>query len=166
MGKTSLLAGMIKAGYKGVGFLNQTRRRDEFRTLWIACDGSSARFKSVYEEIGLNAEMVDVIGGDIEQGLTSWKFTIPNLILLRKLIEDKKKNYGLVVFDSLKGMLSGSGYNFCDNEHSDAICQFLREIICEPFQVASVLINHLSTDGKKGSGAQRMGRSMCRECRN
>ena len=50
MGKTSLLAGMIKAGYKGVGFLDEVRHRDKFKTLWIACDGGSSRFKSVYEE--------------------------------------------------------------------------------------------------------------------
>ena len=43
MGKTSLLAGMIKAGYHGVGFLNQTRHRPKFRTLWVCCDGGASR---------------------------------------------------------------------------------------------------------------------------
>ena len=39
MGKTSLLAGMVKAGFQGVGFLNKTQcHRDKFRTLWITCD--------------------------------------------------------------------------------------------------------------------------------
>lgn len=93
MGKTSLLAGMIKAGYKGVGFLDEVRHRDKFKTLWIACDGGSSRFKSVYEEFGLTPEMVDVIGGDIQQGLTNWKWTIPDIVLL---IEDylKSNEYG------------------------------------------------------------------------
>ncbi len=160
MGKTSLLAGMIKAGYKGVGFLNHVRHRDKFRTLWIACDGSSARFKSVYDDMGLDPKMVDVLGGDLKQGLTNWKWNIPNLILLRKILEDKDKNYGLVVFDSVKGMLSGTGFKYIDNEHADSICQFLREIIGEPLGMACVLINHLSNDGKAGSGAKRWGEAV------
>ena len=160
MGKTSLLAGMIKSGYKGIGFLNHTRRRNKFRTLWIACDGSSSRFKSVYEDMGLNPEMVDVLGGDLKQGLTNWKWNIPNLILLRKILEDQEKNYGLVVFDSVKGMLSGTGFKYIDNEHADSICQFLREIIGEPLGMACVLINHLSNDGKAGSGAKRWGEAV------
>ena len=52
---------MIKAGFYGKGFLNQTRHRD-FRTLWVSCDGGSSRWKAVYDDMGLNPEMVDVIG--------------------------------------------------------------------------------------------------------
>ena len=104
--------------------------------------------------------MVDVLGGDLKQGLTNWKWNIPNLILLRKILEDKDKNYGLVVFDSVKGMLSGTGFKYIDNEHADSICQFLREIIGEPLGMACVLINHLSNDGKAGSGAKRWGEAV------
>ena len=107
MGKTSLLAGMIRAGFHGKGFLDQTRPREKFRTLWISCDGGSSRFKSVYDSMGLTPEMVDVLGGDIKQGLTPWKWTIPDIVYL---IEEhlNKKKYGLVVFDSLKGMLANT----------------------------------------------------------
>ena len=159
MGKTSLLAGMIKAGYHGVGFLNQTRHRPKFRTLWISCDGGSSRWKSTYEEMGLTPEMVDTIGGDIKQGLTPWKWTIPDIVYL---IEEhlKKKKYGMVVFDSLKGMLANSGFDYCNNEHSDSIVQFMREIISEPFDLASVLINHMGNDAKSGSGAKRWGEAV------
>ena len=158
MGKTSLLAGMIKAGHKGVGFLNQSTHRDSFRTLWVSCDGGSSRFKSVYDDMGLSPEMVDVIGADKEQGLTNWKWTIPNLIQLREQLE--KERYGLVVFDPVKGMMSSTGFKYTDNEHADSICQFLREIIAEPFGVAVVLLNHLSTDGSAGSGAKRWGEAV------
>ena len=81
--------------------------------------------------------MVDVIGGDIQQGLTNWKWTIPDIVLL---IEDylKSNEYGLVVFDSVKGMLANTGFQYTDNEHADSICQFLREIIAEPFGLAVV----------------------------
>jgi len=157
MGKTSLLAGMIKAGFYGKGFLNQTRHRDSFRTLWVSCDGGSSRWKAVYDDMGLNPEMVDVIGADKKQGLTNWKWTIPDLIELRKQLEDKSKNYGLVVFDPIKGMMSSTGFKFTENEHACSIIQFLREIVAEPFGVAVVLLNHLSTDGKAGSGAKRWG---------
>ena len=156
MGKTSLLAGMIRAGFHGKGFLDQTRPREKFRTLWISCDGGSSRFKSVYDSMGLTPEMVDVLGGDIKQGLTPWKWTIPDIVYL---IEEhlNKKKYGLVVFDSLKGMLANTGFSYCDNEHSDSIVQFLREIIAEPFELASVIINHMGTDAKSASGAKRWG---------
>ena len=156
MGKTSLLAGMIRAGFHGKGFLDQTRPREKFRTLWISCDGGSSRFKSVYDSMGLTPEMVDVLGGDIKQGLTPWKWTIPDIVYL---IEEhlNKKKYGLVVFDSLKGMLANTGFSYCDNEHSDSIVQFLREIIAEPFELASVIINHMGTDTKSASGAKRWG---------
>ena len=159
MGKTSLLAGMIKAGSKGVGFLNQVRHREKFKVLWIACDGGSSRFKSVYEDFGLTPEMVDVIGGDIKQGLTNWKWTIPDIVLL---IEDylKREKYGLIVFDSVKGMLANTGFQYTDNEHADSICQFLREIIGEPFGVAIGLINHLGTDNRSASGAKRWGEAV------
>ena len=160
MGKTSLLAGMVKAGFYGKGFLNQVRHRDKFRTLWIACDGGSSRFKSVYQEMGLNPKMVDVWGGDIQQGLTNWKWTIPNLVLLVEKLKEENNNYGMIVFDSLKGMLANTGFGYTDNEHADSICQFLREIIAEPFGVANVLINHLSNDGKAGSGAKRWGEAV------
>ena len=160
MGKTSLLAGMIRAGYKGVGFLNQTRHRDPFRTLWVSCDGGSSRWKAVYDDMGLDPSMVDTIGADREQGLTNWKWTIPNLIKLRSQLEKKDKNYGLVVFDPVKGMMSSTGFKYTDNEHADSICQFLREIIAEPFGVAVVLLNHLSTDGTAGSGAKRWGEAV------
>ena len=160
MGKTSLLAGMVKAGFNGVGFLNQVRHRPKFRTLWIACDGGSSRFKNVYEDMGLNPAMVDVWGGDIKQGLTNWKWTIPNLVLLVEKLRDQNNNYGMVVFDSLKGMLANTGFQFTDNEHADSICQFLREIIAEPFGVANILINHLSTDKSAGSGAKRWGEAV------
>ena len=156
MGKTSLLAGMIRAGFHGKGFLDQTRPREKFRTLWISCDGGSSRFKSVYDSMGLTPEMVDVLGGDIKQGLTPWKWTIPDIVYL---IEEhlNKKKYGLVVFDSVKGMLANTGFSYCDNEHSDSIVQFLREIIAEPFELASVIINHMGTDAKSASGAKRWG---------
>ena len=159
MGKTSLLAGMIKAGSKGVGFLNQVRHREKFKVLWIACDGGSSRFKSVYEDFGLTPDMVDVIGGDIKQGLTNWKWTIPDIVLL---IEDylKREKYGLIVFDSVKGMLANTGFQYTDNEHADSICQFLREIIGEPFGVAIGLINHLGTDNRSASGAKRWGEAV------
>ena len=161
MGKTSLLAGMVKAGFQGVGFLNKTQcPRDKFRTLWIACDGGSSRFKSVYQDMGLNPEMVDVWGGDIQQGLTNWKWTIPNLVLLIEKLSDENSNYGMIVFDSLKGMLANTGFAYTDNEHSDSINQFLREIVAEPFGLACVLINHLSNDGKAGSGAKRWGETV------
>ena len=62
MGKTSLLAGMIRAGYKGVGFLNQTRHRDSFRTLWVSCDGGSSRFKSVSQSRSGGVKAVEVSG--------------------------------------------------------------------------------------------------------
>ena len=158
MGKTSLLAGMIKAGYKGVGFLNQTRHREPFRTLWVSCDGGSSRWKAVYDDMGLDDSMVDVIGADREQGLTNWKWTIPNLIELRRLLE--KEKYGLVVFDPIKGMMSSTGFKYTDNEHADSICMYLREIIAEPFDLSVVLLNHLSTDGSAGSGAKRWGEAV------
>ena len=102
--------------------------------------------------------MVDVLGGDLKQGLTNWKWTIPNLIQLREQLE--KNKYGLVVFDPVKGMMSSTGFKYTDNEHADSICQFLREIIAEPFGVAVVLLNHLSTDGSAGSGAKRWGEAV------
>mgnify|MGYP001166271770 FL=1 len=159
MGKTSLLAGMIKAGYHGIGFLNQTRHRPKFRTLWISCDGGASRWKATYDELGLTPEMVDTIGGDIKQAKTPWKWIIPDIV---QLIEDhlKKKEYGLVVFDSLKGMMANSGFSYCDNEHSDSIVQFMREIIAEPFGLACVLINHMGTDNKSASGAKRWGEAV------
>ena len=160
MGKTSLLGGMIKAGYKGVGFLNQVRHREPFRTLWIACDGGSSRVKSVYKDLGLTPEMVDIIGADTKQGLTSWKWTIPNLVYLIERLKNKEKNYGFLVFDSLKGMLANTGYDYTSNEHADSICQFLREIIAEPFGVAPALINHLGSNEKAGSGAKRWGEAV------
>ena len=160
MGKTSLLAGMIKAGFYGKGFLNQTRHREKFRTLWVSCDGGSSRWKAVYDDMGLTPEMVDVIGADKKQGLTNWKWTIPDLIELRKHLEDKSKNYGMVVFDPIKGMMSSTGFKYTENEHACSIIQFLREIVAEPFGVAVVLLNHLSTDGKAGSGAKRWGEAV------
>ena len=159
MGKTSLLAGMIKAGYHGVGFLNQTRHRPKFRTLWVCCDGGASRWKATYDELGLTPEMVDTIGGDIKQGLTPWKWTIPDLVYL---IEEhlKQKEYGLVVFDSVKGMMANTGFDYCNNEHSDSIVQFTREILSEPYGLASVLINHMGTDSKSASGAKRWGEAV------
>tara|TARA_R100000353_G_scaffold3457_1_gene5425 strand:- start:380 stop:1135 length:756 start_codon:yes stop_codon:yes gene_type:complete len=104
--------------------------------------------------------MVDVWGGDIQQGLTNWKWTIPNLVLLVEKLSDENSNYGMIVFDSLKGMLANTGFAYTDNEHSDSINQFLREIVAEPFGLACVLINHLSNDGKAGSGAKRWGETV------
>ena len=145
----------LTGGLGRVGFLNHSRHRNKFSTLWVSCDGGSSRFKSVYDDMGLSPEMVDVIGADRDQGLTNWKWTIPNLIELREQLQ--KKNYGLVEFHPVKGMMSSTGFKYTDNEHADSICQFLREIIAEPFGVANVLINHLSNDGKAGSGARRWG---------
>ena len=56
--------------------------------------------------------------------------------------------------------MSSTGFKYTDNEHADSICQFLREIIAEPFGVAVVLLNHLSTDGSAGSGAKRWGEAV------
>ena len=75
------------------------------KAIKISCDGGASRWKATYDELGLTPEMVDTIGGDIKQAKTPWKWIIPDIV---QLIEDhlKKKKYGLVVFDSLKGMMA------------------------------------------------------------
>ena len=118
---------------------------------------STSRFKAAYNDAGLDKTMVDVWGGDTKQGRTNFKFTIPNLIKLRKQLEIKEKNYGACVFDSVKGMLANTGFKYENNEQVEIICQYLREIIAEPIGIANVLINHLGADGVSGSGAKRWG---------
>ena len=85
------------------------------------------RIRTCYVDVGLNTKMVDVWGGDIQQGRTNFKFTIPHLIKLRKQLESNEKNYGLCVFDSVKGMLANSGFKYTQNEHAELISNTLEK---------------------------------------
>jgi len=154
-GKTSLVGGMIKAGYREKGFLDQVRHRPKFTTLFIQSDGGASRFLEVYEELGLSEEMVETWGGDVAQGKKNWKLDIPNIIQLKERCE--RGDIGLIAIDSVIGMLSSSPFKYTDNDQVDIINQFLREIILEPYGIALVLLSHMNAQRTDASGAQRWG---------
>ena len=153
-GKTSLACGMIRAGFNKVGFLDQVRKRERFESLFIMSDGGACRFTEVYNETGLEPEMVKVWAADLKQGKTNWKCNLRGLIKLHKYLKNKPQTK-LVFIDSVISMMSNSGFKYIDNEMVDLMVQFLREIICEPLGVSIILLSHVGTDGVSSSGAKR-----------
>ena len=154
-GKTSLVGGMVKCGHKKKGFLDQTRHRDSFKTLFIQSDGGASRFLEVYEQLNLTPDMVEVWGGDFAQGKKNFKLDIPGIIQIYERC--KEGDIGCIAIDSVKGMLSSSPFSYKDNDQVDVIAQFLREIVLEPLSIGLILLSHMNAQGRDASGAQRWG---------
>ena len=153
-GKTSLACGMVRSGFKKVGFLDQVRKRDKFESLMIMSDGGANRFKEVYDQIKLTPEMVTVWASDNKQAKANWKCDLKDLIKLHKYLKNNPQKK-LVIIDSVISMLSGTAFEYRDNTEVDLIVDFLRPIIAEPLGVSIILLSHLSTDKAASSGAKR-----------
>ena len=158
-GKTALALGMTKALIKGTGFLDQQVGREPQSVLYINTDAGAGRFKSAFEELNMDSdqrftsgEWLTVWAPDASQGKEGWSASLSNFIALREAIEDG--GYGVVIIDSVKGMLSGTGYDYQDNQTVNQMVKMLREVIAMPCECAVVLINHKGTDEKEGAGAK------------
>ena len=158
-GKTALALGMTKALIKGTGFLDQQVGRDPQSVLYINTDAGAGRFKSAFEELNMDSdqlftsgEWLTVWAPDAFQGKEGWTASLSNFIALREAIEEG--GYGVVIIDSVKGMLSGTGYDYQDNQTVNQMVKMLREVIAMPCECAVVLINHKGTDEKEGAGAK------------
>ena len=158
-GKTALALGMTKALIKGTGFLDQQVPHEPARVLYINTDAGAGRFKSAFEELNMDSdqrftsgEWLTVWAPDASQGKEGWSASLSNFIALREAIEDG--GYGVVIIDSVKGMLSGTGYDYQDNQTVNQMVKMLREVIAMPCGCAVVLINHKGTDEKEGAGAK------------
>ena len=158
-GKTALALGMTKALIKGTGFLDQQVGREPQSVLYINTDAGAGRFKSAFEELNMDSdqrftsgEWLTIWAPDASQGKEGWSASLSNFIALREAIEDG--GYGVVIIDSVKGMLSGTGYDYQDNQTVNQMVKMLREVIAMPCECAVVLINHKETDEKEGAGAK------------
>ena len=158
-GKTALALGMTKALIKVTGFLDQQVGREPQSVLYINTDAGAGRFKSAFEELNMDSdqrftsgEWLTVWAPDASQGKEGWSASLSNFIALREAIEDG--GYGVVIIDSVKGMLSGTGYDYQDNQTVNQMVKMLREVIAMPCECAVVLINHKGTDEKEGAGAK------------
>ena len=158
-GKTALALGMTKALIKGTGFLDQQVGREPQSVLYINTDAGAGRFKSAFEELNMDSdqhftsgEWLTVWAPDASQGKEGWSASLSNFIALREAIEEG--GYGVVIIDSVKGMLSGTGYDYQDNQTVNQMVKMLREVIAMPCECAVVLINHKGTDEKEGAGAK------------
>ena len=99
-----------------------------------------------------SGEWLTVWAPDASQGKEGWSASLSNFIALREAIEEG--GYGVVIIDSVKGMLSGTGYDYQDNQTVNQMVKMLREVIAMPCECAVVLINHKGTDEKEGAGAK------------
>ncbi len=158
-GKTALALGMTKALIKGTGFLDQQGSHEPVSVLYINTDAGAGRFKSAFEELNMDSdkrftsgEWLTVWAPDASQGKEGWSASLSNFIALREAIEDGC--FGVVIIDSVKGMLSGTGYDYQDNQTVNQMVKMLREVIAMPCECAVVLINHKGTDEKEGAGAK------------
>ena len=158
-GKTALALGMTKALIKGTGFLDQQGPHEPVSVLYINTDAGAGRFKSAFEELNMGSdqrftsvEWLTVWAPDASQGKEGWSASLSNFIALREAIEEGC--FGVVIIDSVKGMLSGTGYDYQDNQTVNQMVKMLREVIAMPCECAVVLINHKGTDEKEGAGAK------------
>ena len=157
-GKTALALGMAKAGALGVPFLDQERERDPFKSLFIQVDAGASRFKETYFSLGIDEEeevknRLTVWAPDASQGTKGWKCDLWGLCELYEQVE--KLGVQCIFIDSCKGMMSGTGFDYKDNEQIDLMVQYLREIICQQLDVCIVLLNHKGKDSGEGAGAKR-----------
>ena len=154
-GKTSLACGMVRAIYKGTGFLDQATHRGKGDSLFIMSDGGASRFLEAVETTGLTEDMYKyTLTADTNQGKKNWKCDLNGLIYLHDFLKERP-NIKFIVIDSVKSMLSGTPFKYTDNEQADLIIGFLREIIAEPLGVSIMLLSHNSTQGDSSSGAKR-----------
>ena len=154
-GKTSLACGMVRAIYKGTGFLDQATHRGKGDSLFIMSDGGASRFLEAVETTGLSEDMYRyTMTADTKQGKKNWKCDLNGLIFLHDFLKERP-NIKFIIIDSVKSMLSGTPFKYTDNEQADLIIGFLREIIAEPLGVSIMLLSHNSTQGDSSSGAKR-----------
>ena len=160
-GKTSLALGMIRALAMGQGFLDQERRREPIKSLFIQSDATASRYKAAYTELGLEddprlrtgpEQMLHLWAPDAKQGLKGWKADLWGLM---KLMEEVPRLGVKAIFiDSVKGMMSGTGFHYADNEQVNQMCSLLRETIALPLGVCVVLLNHKGKELGEGAGAK------------
>ena len=117
-------------------------------------DGGANRFKEVYDQLKLTPEMVKVWASDNKQAIANWKCDLRDLIKLHNYLKNNPQ-IKLVIIDSVISMLSGTAFQYRNNNEVDLIVDFLRSIIAEPLGVSIILLSHLSTDKGASSGAKR-----------
>jgi len=174
-GKTTFACGAIRALALGKGFLDTEKGLPPRKSLFIQSDAGSSRFKSSYDELNLGADprfrhgseeqMLWVWAADSEQGRDSWKADIWGI---QKLFEEVPKlGVSCVFIDSVKGMTSGTGFNYCDNDQVKEMSKTLLRI-AESLNISIVLLNHLGRDQGEASGAKAWSESAgaCLEIKN
>ena len=156
-GKTSTALGGARAVVHGTGFLDQEFPGSPGKVLFVQADAGAPRFKAEFEKLGMDvghlmAERFEVWAPDAEQGASGFKASIPGFIQIRKALEEKQ--FDAVIIDSVKGMCSGTGFDYADNASVNSLVTMLRESIAMPCKCAIVLINHLGVDQNQGAGAK------------
>ena len=156
-GKTSTALGAARAVIHGTGFLDQEFPGSPGKVLFVQADAGAPRFKAEFEKLGMDvdpliAERFEVWAPDAEQGVSGFKASIPGFIQIRKALEEKQ--FDAVIIDSVKGMCSGTGFDYADNASVNSLVTMLRESIAMPCKCAIVLINHLGVDQNQGAGAK------------
>ena len=156
-GKTSTALGGARAVVHGTGFLDQEFPGSPGKVLFVQADAGAPRFKAEFEKLGMDvdhlmAERFEVWAPDAEQGASGFKASIPGFIQIRKALEEKR--FDAVIIDSVKGMCSGTGFDYADNASVNSLVTMLRESIAMPCKCAIVLINHLGVDQNQGAGAK------------
>ena len=71
-----------------------------------------------------SGEWLTVWAPDASQGKKGWSASLSNFIALREAIDEG--GYGVVIIDSVKGMLSGTGYDYQDNQTVNQMVKMLR----------------------------------------
>jgi hypothetical protein len=156
-GKTSTALGAARAVIHGTGFLDQQLSGPPGKVLFVQADAGAPRFKAEFEKLGMDvdpliAERFEVWAPDADQGASGFKASIPGFIQIRKALEEKR--FDAVIIDSVKGMCSGTGFDYADNASVNSLVTMLRESIAMPCKCAIVLINHLGVDQNQGAGAK------------
>ena len=87
--------------------------------LFVQADAGAPRFKAELEKLGMDvahlmAERFEVWAPDAEQGASGFKASIPGFIQIRKALEEKQ--FDAVIIDSVKGMCSGTGFDYAERE--------------------------------------------------
>ena len=127
-GKTVLLLAGCGAAIKGEGFLDSEIALPPAKSLFIQTDAGASRFRAAFEELGMAADprfckgpeqMLHVIASDEHQGTSGFKATLPGLIQLEQWVKDI--GVRLIVIDSVKGMLSGTGIDYTNNEQVESV---------------------------------------------
>lgn len=160
-GKTSLCVGMAAALIRGTGFLDYDIGNAPRSCLFIQTDAGASRFQVELDKQGLlddprfvpgEQQMLTIWAPDDEQGVEAWSATFQGLVKLREAAE--KHKFGAIFIDSVKGMMSGTGMNYTDNETVNQFVTLLRQTVAQPLDISVVLINHKGMDRKEGAGAK------------